>query len=195
MLILSSLALVLGTVILILNIYSNRWALKETCPIFVFLLFSFYPIPGIKCPTPFPFEIFIHTLMSSAYAAVKKTIEAQLTPPVCSTFHQEEKGGVCPEVLHSQAGCKHPRLPGTQREGAADGARHAPAALHPHPAARRDPHPVEGWDCHSIVRSLMCRIVFSHEGEGVFVWRRTAPPVSLLCNVLTLSPLERRKLI
>lgn len=144
----------------------------ETCPVFVFLLFSF-SIPGIKYPKLFPFDrpslmqhsitkspvkkaIFIHTLMSSTwtYTAVKNTMETPLTSPVCSTFHQEEEGGVCPEVLHSQAGCKHPRLPSAQREGAADGARHVPATLHPHPAARRDPHPVEGWNCHSVVRSL-----------------------------------------
>lgn len=73
---------------------------------------------------------------------------------VCSTFHQEKEGGVRPQVVHSQAGCQHPGLPSAQREGAADGARHAPATLHPHPAARRDPHPVEGWNRYSVVRSL-----------------------------------------
>lgn len=85
---------------------------------------------------------------------VVKTLATCQTSLVCSAFRQEEEGGVCPEVLHSQAGCQRPRLARAQREGPADGARHAPAALHPHPAARRDPHPVEGRNRHSAVRSL-----------------------------------------
>lgn len=59
MLILSSLALVLGTVILILNVYSNRWVLK--CAKFVLFFILLYThilrsIPGIKYPKTFQFS-------------------------------------------------------------------------------------------------------------------------------------------
>lgn len=74
---------------------------------------------------------------------------------------QEEEGGVCSEVLHSKARCEYSRIPGAQREGPSDRARHAPPTLLPHLTARRNPHPVEGWHCYSTVRSLKVAL-FTH---------------------------------
>lgn len=67
---------------------------------------------------------------------------------------KEKEGGVCSQVLHSEAWCQCSRLTGSQRKSPADWARHAPPPLLAHITTWRNPDRVEGWQRDPAVRSL-----------------------------------------
>lgn len=81
----------------------------------------------------------------------------------CTTTHslsclvllcQEKEGGVCFEVVLSEAREECSRVPGAQRQSPANRACYAPPALLPYFTARRNPDWVEGWHCYSTLRGL-----------------------------------------
>lgn len=83
---------------------------------------------------------------------------------------QEKEGGVCSEVIQSEARGECTWVPGAQRESPADRARNAPPPLVPHFTTRRNPDRVEGRHCHSAVRSLKVATVVVQ--VGMVSWER-----------------------
>lgn len=157
--------------------------LKNSCPYIPGMVVKFKHLWDLDCKLK-PSKL-ITSCTSCVWDIVLLCEETRNKLVFSVSVLKEKEGGVCSEVVHSEAGRQCSRLTGSQRKSPADWARHAPPALLARITTRRNPDRVEGWQRDPAVRSL--------NAGALLPWLQMLPKRSgwLLDHMLTLRADEQ----